>query len=184
MEDEQIVSKFWERDEDAVAQTSKKYGSMCRSIAYGILHNSEDTNECVNEALFKAWNTIPPERPLFLSAFLAKIVRNLALDRLRFSSRKKRGADNSAVVFEELQECIPDSGGNISDDFEIREVLNKFIGELSEENRLLFMRRYWYMRSVKDIARELSVSESKVKTRLFRIRNELKQYLEKEGITV
>lgn len=184
MEDEQIISMFWERDEDAIAQTSKKYGSMCRSIAYGILHNSEDTNECVNEAFFKAWNTIPPERPSVLSAFIAKIVRNLALDRLRFSSRKKRGSDNSDVVFDELQECIPDPNGNISDDFEIKEVLNKYIGQLSEENRQIFMKRYWYMRSVKDIAHEMSMSESNVKTRLFRIRNELKQYLEKEGITV
>lgn len=184
MEDEQIISLYWERNEDAIAQTSKKYGSLCRSIANNILRDNEDTSECVNETYYKLWNSIPPERPSSLASFLARIVRNLALDRLRFSMRKKRNSDSGSVVFDELQECIPDPKGSITEDFEIREALNRFIGELSDENRLLFMRRYWYMCSVKDIARDCSLSESNVKTRLFRLRNELKIFLEKEGINV
>lgn len=184
MDDEQIISLYLERDEEAITQTNIKYGSLCRNIANNILHNTEDTNECINESYYKLWNSIPPEKPLSLSAYLVKIVRNLSLDRLRFSGRKKRGSDNGKIVFDELQECIPDPKGNITDDFILKEALNKFIGNLNEENRLIFMRRYWYMYSVKDIAHDCSLSESNVKTRLFRMRNELKIFLEKEGINV
>ena len=184
MNDKQIIELFNERSEDAIAKTSEKYGSFCYYIAEHILHDRQDSEECVNDTYLKAWETIPPRAPNKLSAYLGKITRNLALGKYRYNNRKKRGDGVNAEVLEELAECIAASE-NTEDAVEeklVVDVLNRFLRELSEERRKMFLQRYWYMNSIKEIAAEWSVSESKVKMTLLRVRAELKQRLESEGI--
>ena len=184
MDDKQIIELYNERSEDAIARTSEKYGSFCYYIAEHILHDREDSEECVNDTYLKVWETIPPQAPAKLSAYLGKITRNLALSRFRYNNRKKRGEGANAEVLEELAECIAASG-NTEDAVEEKllvDALNRFLRELPEERRKMFLQRYWYMNSIKEIAADLSVSESKVKMTLLRVRGELKQRLESEGI--
>ena len=184
MDDKQIVELYNERSEDAITRTSEKYGSFCYYIAEHILHDRQDSEECVNDTYLKAWETIPPQAPVKLSAYLGKITRNLALSRFRYNNRKKRGEGVNAEVLEELAECIAASG-NTEDAVEEKllvDALNRFLRELPEERRKMFLQRYWYMNSIKEIAAEWSVSESKVKMTLLRIRGELKLQLEAEGI--
>ena len=166
MEDRQIVDLYWARSEKALSETKNKYGRYCYSIAYNILHNNEDSEECVSETYLHAWNSMPEQRPDRLAAFLGRITRNLALD--------------------ELQECISaaDSTERIADDSELTDLINGFLASMSAEKRKIFMKRYWYFCSVRQIAAELSISESKVKMSLLRSRNELKQLLEKEGVAL
>ena len=184
MEDAQIVDLYWERNEYALIKTSEKYGKLCFSVAFNILNNHEDSEECVNDTYLKAWETIPPRAPNKLSAYLGKITRNLALGKYRYNNRKKRGEGVNAEVLEELTECIAASE-NTEDAVEEKllvDVLNSFLRELPGERRKMFLQRYWYMNSIKEIAAECSVSESKVKMTLLRVRAELKQRLESEGI--
>ncbi len=182
MEDEQIIELYFSRSEDAVLQTSKKHGSMCRRVAYNILRNSEDSEECVNDTWLKAWKSIPPVRPNCLAAFLAKITRNLALNRWR--NREKNRGIQTTLCLEELSECIPDAHGEISEDLALTDAINRFLAALKPDARKIFVQRYWYVCTVKEIARELSISEGAVKMRLSRIRGELKQFFEKEGIEI
>ena len=186
MEDNRIVELYWERDEAAIEQSSAKYGRYCRSIAYNILYNDEDVEECVNDTWMRAWGSIPPARPVSLRAFLGKITRNLALDRYDAARAQKRGGGEFCAVLDELSEYIPDTGSGYEsvEDIEIEEILNSFLESLSPERRKVFMRRYWYMDSIKEIAEFYEISESKVKTVLFRSRAELKAVLTKEGIEV
>lgn len=184
MDDKQIIELFYERSEDAIAKTSEKYGSFCYYIAEHILHDRQDSEECVNDTYLKAWETIPPQAPTKLSAYLGKITRNLALGKYRYNSRKKRGEGVNAEVLEELAECIAakDNTEAVAEEQMLVELLNSFLKELPEERRKMFLQRYWYMNSIKEIAAEWSVSESKVKMTLLRVRAELKQRLESEGI--
>ena len=184
MEDERIIELFWQRSEEAIAQTDVKYGKYCRYIASNILHNKEDSEECVNDTYMKAWDTIPPTRPGILSAFLGRITRNISLDRYRMGHARKRGGGQIAYVIDELGECIStgDTPERIVEHQELVEILNKFLGNLNEEKRRIFMRRYWYMSSVKEIARDYKLTNSKVKMVLMRTRNELKEVLEREGL--
>ena len=177
MDDKQIVDLYWERSETAISETSKKYGKYCRYIAFNILRNDEDSEECVNDTYLRAWNSIPPNRPSVLKTFLGKITRNLSLDRYELLNAKKRN---------EIQECIPslDSTENIVEEIALTDILNRFLSSLSLEQRKIFMRRYWYLSPIKEIATEYGMSESKIKMSLFRSRNELKKLLEKEGISV
>lgn len=186
MEDKQILDLYWERSENAITETATKYGKYCHYIAYNILQDKEDSEECVNDTYLKAWNVIPPHRPNRLSTFLGKITRNLSLDKYKEKHTKKRGEGQIALALDELQECIPTTGSveQAIDDMVLTEVLNHFLASLSAEARKIFMRRYWYLCSVKDIARDLSISESKVKMSLLRSRNVLKTMLEKEGIAL
>jgi len=186
MEDNKIVELYWERDEAAIEQSSAKYGRYCRSIAYNILYNDEDVEECLNDTWMRAWGSIPPARPVSLRAFLGKITRNLALDRYDAARAQKRGGGEFCAVLDELSEYIPDTGSGYEsvEDIEIEEILNSFLESLSPERRKVFMRRYWYMDSIKEIAEFYEISESKVKTVLFRSRAELKAVLTKEGIEV
>ena len=163
MEDQQIIELYWQRSETAIQETQYKYGPYCRAIAQRILSNAEDSEECVNDTYLSAWNTIPPHRPIPLSAFLGRITRNLALN--------------------QLHECIPAPGSTdrLIDELVLTDLLNRFLGELSKENRMIFMRRYWYLTPVYRIAADFSISESKVKISLYRSRRKLKGLLQKEG---
>lgn len=184
MNDENIVDLYWSRSEIAISETEKKYGKYCRRIAFNILHNNEDTEECVNDAYLKAWNTIPPQRPDTLSAYLGKITRNLSLNKYKYYTAEKRGSGQVSYALEELQECIPTTENieQIIEDEMLIEILNQFLAKLAPETRKVFMRRYWYLNSIKEIAKDFKMSESNVKMTLLRARNELKKILEKEGV--
>ena len=184
MDDRQIIALYNERSEAALSETEKKYGRYCRTIAYNILNNEEDSEECVNDTWLKAWEAIPPRCPDSLAAFLGKITRNLALNLYKHKNREKRGGGQTMLVLEELAECVPgaDSTEEAVDEALLAEVLNGFLAELPTEKRKIFMRRYWYLSSVKEIAEEYGLSESKVKMTLLRLRSKLKTVLEKEGI--
>lgn len=186
MDDRQIVELYWARAENAISETARKYGKYCYSIAYNILHSGEDSEECVNDTYLKAWNIIPPQRPDRLSVFLGKITRNAALDRYKYNNREKRGGGQMPLVMDELAECVPaaDMPEQIMDDIMLADCLNRFLAALPAETRKIFMRRYWYCSSVKEIAADFSVSEGRVKMTLFRTRNRLKHHLEKEGVAL
>lgn len=186
MEDKQILDLYNKRLEAAIAETADKYGKYCHSIAYNILYNTQDSEECVNDTYLKAWQSIPPHYPEKLSAYLGKITRNLALNRYKYYNRQKRGEGQTALVLEELLECVPSMDGPEQEVEEkiLVEVLNRFLENLPEEKMKIFMRRYWYMSSIKEIADDFAMGESKVKMILSRSRSKLKELLEKEGILV
>ena len=183
VEDKQIIDLYWARAETAISETAKKYGRYCHSIAFNILHSHEDSEECVNDTFFNAWRAIPPQRPSKFAAFLGTITRHLSLNRWEQYNAEKRGCGQVPLVLEELSDCIPASENveQVVDDLALTELLNRFLGTLSTDSRKIFMRRYWYMNTIKEIAKGYSMSESKVKMSLLRSRNELKQLLEKEG---
>lgn len=183
MEDKKIIELYWQRSEEAITQTASKYGAYCRSVAWNILYNSEDSEECVNDTYLRAWDTIPPQRPRVLQTFLGKITRNLSLDRWRMNHAQKRDS-GVFLALEELQECIPGSDGDMSEDLAIREALNGFLRGLKPEHRKVFLRRYWYLSPVKEITEDYGISESKVKMILLRTREKLKAHLESEGIVL
>lgn len=187
MEDEQIIGLYFERSERAISETDIKFGRYCTVIAYNILHNNEDSEECKNDTYMKAWNAIPPKKPDNLRAFLGKIARNIALNMYEHMHRKKRDINSTEAILDELAECIPDpntDADRISESMELRDSINAFLGTLSADNRRIFVRRYWYASSVEDIARDYGFSLSKVKTSLMRTRKKLKEHLESEGIFV
>lgn len=186
MEDDQIIKLYWARSEDAITQTARKYGSYCYTIAYNILHSSEDSEECVNDTYMKTWSSLPPQRPRKLSAFLGKITRNLSLDRYRHYTAEKRGSGQPVLALEELSGCVPatDSTEKDLDQMELTALLNRFLASLSSESRKCFMRRYWYFSPVSEIARDYGMTESKVKMSLLRSRNKLREMMEKEGVSL
>ncbi len=183
MEDERILKLFWARQEDAIAQTERKYGKMCSSIAYNLLLNLQDAEECVNETYLGLWNSIPPQYPKVFSAYIAKLVRNISMKRLTYLNAQKRAAD-SIVSIHELEQTIPDR--NCIDDHVTAEELTKYIGvylaSIDYESRNIFLRRYWFFDSICEIATRFGISESKVKSQLFRTRNRLYSFLIKEGL--
>ena len=185
MEDRAIVDLYWERDERAIRETQKKFERYCHRIAYNILSSDEDAEECVNDTYLRAWESIPPQRPSVLSAFLGKITRNLALNRYFYNRAEKRAAGIDAAL-EELEECIPDpiASADPTDEIHIGACINRFLAALPAETRILFVRRYWYLYSIKDLSRSEGISEAQVKTTLYRTRLRLKEFLEKEGIHV
>lgn len=186
MDDREIVNLYWERNENAITESEKKYGKYCYFIAHNILKSHEDSEECVNDTYIRAWNSIPPKKPEKLSVFLGKITRNLALDVLEKLSAKKRGGTQIALVLDELQGCIPSpvSTENEVDALQLTENLNCFLKTLTDESRKIFLQRYWYLMTVREIAEENSFTESKVKMSLSRTRNNLKIFLEKEGVQI
>lgn len=186
VEDEKIIDMYWARNEAAITETDSKYGKYCRYISYNILYNEEDSMECVNDTYLRAWNAMPPKRPNKLSAFLGKIVRNLSLNLYEKRHAAKRGDGQMEVVLDELSECIPDKHKveDVIEERTITKVINDFLANVPEEKRKIFVRRYWYMSSVNEIATEYGISQSKVKMTLLRLRNDLKMHLEKEGIFV
>ena len=186
MEDKRIVELYWERSETAIAETQKKYGKYCHYIAYNILNSDPDAEECVNDTYLRAWEAMPPQKPKLLKSFIGRIARNLALDRYDREHAAKRRC-NADLIFEELGECIPDvgeDGREMSDEIALRDAINGFLESLSEETRIIFMRRYWYLSPVAHIAGDLGLSESNVKVILMRTRKKFKAYLEKEDISI
>lgn len=185
MEDSQIIELYWQRSESAIAETAKKYGKLCRHIAMNIVGNLSDAEECENDTYVSTWNAIPPTRPNVFSAFLTKIVRNIALNRYEYNKAQKRNHEFD-LVLEELEGCVAGKD-TVESTYEagvLAGILDEFLEKLPKERRVMFVRRYWYSDSVKDIAKRLQISESKVKTTLFRTRNELQDYLSAHGITV
>ena len=186
MDDRQIIELYNERSETAISETANKYGKYCYYIAYHILYDEQDSEECVNDTYLRAWETIPPQYPNKMSAFLGKITRNLALNRYRYYMREKRGCGQIPLVLDELQECVPAANRTeeMIEEKLLVELLNRFLCELPLEKRMMFLRRYWYMSSIQEIANDYEISEGKVKMTLLRTRNKLKQILEKEGIVL
>ena len=185
MNDKRIVELFWNRSELAIGAAEKKYGSMCHAIAMNVLDDPQDAEECVNDTLRGLWDAIPPQRPENLRAFAAKIARNLSLKRLRYRLAEKRAA--STVSFEELGDCLPglDCVENRMEGKELSRALAEFLRTLDKESRNMFLRRYWFFDSVEQIAKGFGVSDSKVKSKLYRVRLKLKDYLAQEvGIYV
>ena len=184
MEDEKIIALFWERNEQAVKETDTAYGGKLYSLSNRILGNREDAEESVSDTYMETWKLIPPRRPAHFYAFLASICRNLSLNRLDWRMAAKRNAEVVALT-QEMESCIPDRRQESElDRRELRRVLENFLESLSQESRLIFLRRYLYVDTVAEIAQRYGISESKVKTQLHRTRKKLHIYLEKEGITV
>ncbi len=186
MEDSKIVELYLERNEEAIAKTSEKFGKRLRSVSFGITEDFETAEECENDTYLEAWNLIPPHEPKsYLYAFLARITRHLSLDRCRERERLKRKAFISELS-KEMEECIPspDDMNCRIDDMVFAEAINGFLRTLGEEKRNIFIRRYWYLDSVSEISKRFSLSESKVKTTLFRLRKNLRDYLQKEGFEI
>ncbi len=184
MEDPAIIQLYWERDERAVAETDLKYHPYCYTIAYNILTNHEDSEECVNDTWFRAWGAMPPNRPRILSAFLGKIARNLSLDRYRKKAAEKRGGELNLIDME-LDDCA--GGREIDERLNVEEtarIISSFLKQSDLTSRVLFLRRYWYADTIEDIAKRYSLSESAVKSNLYRTRLRLKERLEQEGVTV
>lgn len=183
MEDSQIIALYWERSEDAISETATKYGSFCHAISYNILSNHEDAGECVNDTYLSAWKLIPPTRPAFLAAFLGKITRHISIDRWRRSSARKRGGGEMVLALEELEECIPDTR-DMEKEMEERELealIRRFLQSISGNDRTIFLKRYWLMASIPEIAAEMRFSVPKVKSSLHRTRKKLHQFLEEEN---
>ncbi len=183
LEDERIIGLFFERSQDAVAQLSKKYGRLLLKVAVGILNNVSDSEECVNDAYLAAWDSIPPNRPKPLSSYLCRIVRNLCVKRYHFNTAAKRNSVYDAAL-DELEGCFP-AGGTAEDDFDAAEAaraLNRFLGTLERENRVIFVRRYWLCESLDDIAALFGTTAHNISARLYRTRERLKKYLKKEGV--
>lgn len=186
MEDSRIVELYWQRDEAAIAETQKKYGRYCFAIADGILHNAFDAEECVSDTWSGAWNAMPPHRPAVLSTFLGKLTRRAALKKLRAQTAEKRGGGEVPAVLDELEECIP-APSRVDEALEAKalaELLNAFLQTLRADERNVFLRRYWYLDAVRDIASRFGFSESKVKMMLKRTRDKLALRLEKEDIRI
>lgn len=186
MSEQEILELFAARDETAIKKCEESYGAYCRTISYRILQDEGEAAECVNDTWFRAWQAIPPAQPENLGAYLAKIARNLSLNRYRNARRKKREAGRVAVSLEELAECVP-AGDTLEQTVErgrLGEIISGFLRELPEEERVMFVRRYFYMDSVAEVAGRLECSESRVKTTMFRCRKRLQEVLIREEVSI
>lgn len=179
MEDSGIVELYFVRSEDAIAETRRKYHPYCTKIAYSILASLDDTEECVSDAYLHTWNAIPPNRPKSLKAFVGRITRNLALDRLKANTAKKRG--EITLVLDELQVSSLDTPYDAMERKLVAEAITKFLHTLPPVKQQMFVLRYWYFDSIKTISRKTGWKEDSVRSELYRLRNKLKANLEKEG---
>ena len=186
MEDEQIVSLYWQRSESAIRETETKYSRYLTKIAYNILSDMEDSRESVNDTYLAAWNSMPPHRPGVLSTYLAKITRRISIDRFRYRTREKRKGSEYEISLSELGDCV--SGGNTTEDAVnvklLADAIGIFLRLQPEEARNAFIGRYYFLDPLKDVAAYCGMTESKCKTVLFRTRQALKEYLIKEGFAV
>lgn len=186
MEDSTIVGLFFERDERAISETASKYGRYLRAVAYNILRCEGDAEEIVNDTYLGAWNSIPPQRPESLSGYLGKIARQLSIRRLRDKNAGKRGGGEATLAIDELADCVTD-GHTIDDELEsaaISRAIDAFLRTLGDTERRVFIRRYFYCDSVRDVAARFGFRESRVKMMLHRTRKKLAVWLTKEGITI
>ncbi|MBR3356658.1 MAG: sigma-70 family RNA polymerase sigma factor [Solobacterium sp.] len=183
MEDKEIVDLYFKRDEQAIRETEQKYGQYCFTVAYRILYENRDSEECVSDTWLQAWNTIPPQRPSLLKYYLAKITRYFAVNRLRTRTRQKRGGNEADIALEELEAVLSD-GNDPEKEYDRNElirVLNRFLKMQKAQDRDLFIRRYFYAEPVKEIAERYGMRENAVSLRLSRTREKLKETLRKEG---
>ena len=183
MEDSVLIELYWIRSTEAIPKTEEKYGNYCRKISENILHNKEDAEECVNDTYLSAWNSMPPQRPKILSAFLGKIVRNLSFNRYKYLHREKRGGGELPLILDELSELV---SGNESVEEKLMEKellaeINRFLWDLSKDKRSLFLRRYWYAEGIETLAYAFCMSKGSVTMALSRIRKNLKIHLEERG---
>jgi len=186
LDDSKIVELFLARDETAIKKISEKYGARLRYLAYEIVKDRQTAEECENDVYLEAWNSIPPHEPRnYLYAFLARITRHIALNFCRDRNRLRRSA-LICELSEEIEQCIPSPNDAEcrADDIALGEAINNFLKKMDEEKRNIFVRRYWYLDSITDISKRFGLSESKIKTTLFRCRNLLRKYLEKDGYTL
>ena len=184
MEDAKIIDLYFARSEDAICQTDAAYGKKLFALADRILHDAQDSEESVSDTYMKTWETIPPQRPSYFYAYLAKLCRYFALGKLDWKNAAKRKAEVVPLT-EEMELCIPDQRKEAeATGKEIGRAMNAFLESISQESRVIFMRRYWFCDTIAEIAERYGISESKVKMRLLRTRNQLAEYLNKEGITV
>ena len=183
MDDKQIIRLFFERSEQAITELSQKYGDLCMKIARRILNDHQDAEECVNDTYMNTWNSIPPSRPEILSTYLGKIVRNLSFNLYKKNKAEKRGGGQIAIVLDELSEIIADSK-TTEEEWNHRQLvdcINDFLGGLSVQKRSLFVCRYWYADSVKEIAKRFGMTENNVSVVLRRLRSQLHNYLIERG---
>ena len=183
--DKEIIELFFARNEQAIEETQKKYGAYCLKIAQNILDNREDAEECLSDALHSLWNRIPPVRPDSLKAFLGKIIRDAALSRYRAEHAQKRFAGFDAML-DELDECVP-SHFDVFKTAEIHaltDAVNAWVKSLSKEERVLFVKRYYFGESVKDLSEEFGYTANQTAQKMMKLRNKLRKHLEKEGITI
>lgn len=183
MDDSKIIELFYERSEQAIVELSKKYGSVCTKVAHNILNSKRDSEECVNDAYLGAWNTIPPQRPDPLLSYICRIVRNLAVKKYHSNTAAKRNSIYD-VSLDELENCFPasDCAESEVDARETARIIDSFLETLDKENRILFVRRYWYSDSITDLAELFHTSNHNISVRLSRTREKLKKHLIKEGI--
>ena len=184
MEDHEIIARLFQREEAGLTDLQEQYGRLCRDIAARVLPDPRDVEECVSDSYLRVWNAIPPQRPRSLRAFLARTVRNLALDRYAYNTAAQRSSALT-TAFEELEAVLTDQGAvpeQAVEAGELRAFLNGFLQGLSQMNRVCFVRRYWYGESVGEIAQAFHISESQVKSALFRTRNQLRSAMRKDHI--
>ena len=184
MTDSALIDLYWQRSEQAIAETDRAYGSYCYAVAYHVLANREDSDESVNDTWLAAWNAMPPARPSSLKAYLGRLTRNIAISRLRRSSSQKRGGGEITLAMDELGDCIP-SSFDMNRTLEARELaesIDRFLAALPERERVIFTARYWYLLPVDEIARRLDMKPNTVKTSLYRSRARLLAHLKKEGL--
>ena len=182
MTDSQIIDLYWQRTEAAIAETNRVYGRYCHSIAYGILRDREDAQEVVSDAYLKLWDLIPPQRPDPFRGFLGRIVRQLSINRLEHDTAKKRGSGEYALALEELGDVFSDNAPDPAERLALRTALEDFLRALPAQARRIFLKRYWYLLSIRDIAGELGLGQSNVKMQLLRTRQKLREHLQKEGL--
>ncbi len=185
MEDNEIIELYFMRQESAITETAQKYGHYLSSVVYRILHNKNDTEEIVNDTYYSAWRTIPPKRPKVLRLYLARIARNMAIDKMEYKLAQKRNSDLD-VLLSEVAEILP-TGFDMEEHCEARELgscINDFLGMLDSKSRVVFLMRYWYAYSIREIADKTELSENYTKNLLFRTRKKLKKFLEERGVIV
>ena len=185
MDDKQLIDLYWARSESAIDETDKKYGKFCHRIAFNILANLQDSEECVSDTHIKVWNAIPPDKPCSLFAYLGRITRNISINLWhKRNAQKRRSAGD--ILLSELSECIPhtETTENTAESNELSRIISDWLYTLPVDDRILFVRRYWYGDSVEYLAQNLSQTRSAVSGRLFRMRKKLRTLLEKEGISI
>ena len=181
MQDNLIIDLFFERNEQAIAETQIKYGSYCQTVAMNILHDANDSEECVNDTYLAAWNSIPPNRPERLGAYLARLTRNISINRYKSRTTERRGGGEFALSLDELDDCVADTDKSAE---ELGKMISDFLYGEKKETRRVFVRRYFYGDSIEDIAKRFSFSESKIKSMLHRTRLALREYLTQNGVHI
>ena len=183
MEDNKIVELYFKRDERALLETQTKYAKYLGSISYNVLKSRQDAEECVNDTYQKAWDSIPPKSPQNLATYLGKIVRNLSISRLFYNNAQKRNK-SIEVLLSEVEEFLPSESTSFADQLALKEIINIFLSRLDKIERIVFVRRYFYASSIKDISSDYALKQSNVKVMLYRLRARLKDYLQREGVSI